>query len=161
MFNNDRNNITFTFQNTFCPFAGLVPSDYSQVPVTTRLAMPLQASTPPPILRRGTKVRRRKNSLTPMEEDVVVSQQLPCDIKHELLEDDDDDDSGVRPLASSPIRLGTTPIKQLPFSPSQFLNSPNLTFDVQLASTPVKQHVQASTPQKEKIKPVSFFLQTK
>lgn len=137
-----------------------MPSDFPQVPAATRLAMSVRASTPPPILRRGIKVRRRKDSLNPMEEDVMVHQQpvvLPNDIKQELMEDDEDID--IRPLACSPVRFSTTPIKQLPFSPSQFLNSPNLTFDVQLASTPVKQHVQPSTPQKDRLKPVSLLFE--
>lgn len=46
---------------------------------------------------------------------------------------------------TTPVK--NTPIKQLPFSPSQFLNSPNLSFDVTLASTPVKK--QPLTPTKE------------
>lgn len=132
-----------------------MPSDFPQVPAATRLAIPVRASTPPPILRRGTKVRRRKDSLNPMEEDVVVHQSPASDVKQELMEDDDDND--IRPLIYSPIRFSTTPIKQLPFSPSQFLNSPNLTFDVQLASTPVKQHAQQTTPQKEGLRPVSLL----
>ncbi|XP_039276566.1 transcriptional activator Myb isoform X3 [Nilaparvata lugens] len=42
-------------------------------------------------------------------------------------------------LQTSPLK--DTPIKHLPFSPSQFLNTPELSFDVGcLASTPVKQH---------------------
>lgn len=43
------------------------------------------------------------------------------------------------------LLAGVTPIKPLPFSPSQFLNSPslNLSFDVVLpASTPVRKHFQ-------------------
>lgn len=135
-----------------------MPSDFSQVPATTKLTIPLRTTTPPPILRRGIKVRRRKDSLNPMEEDVIVHQPivLPAEIKEELL-DNDDIDNDVRPLANSPNRISTTPIKQLPFSPSQFLNSPNLTFDVQLSSTPVKHIVQAITPHKEKSKPVRNF----
>lgn len=53
-------------------------------------------------------------------------------------------------LPISPIKNGSlTPIKQLPFSPSLFLNSPNLSFDVTLASTPVKNIPQPLTPRKE------------
>lgn len=45
---------------------------------------------------------------------------------------------GVKPLSPS-----VTPIKPLPFSPSQFLNSPILTFDMTLpASTPVRKRFQ-------------------
>lgn len=32
----------------------------------------------------------------------------------------------------------SSPIKPLQFSPSQFLNSPQITFDINLSSTPVK-----------------------
>lgn len=47
---------------------------------------------------------------------------------------------GIKPLLESP---GVTPIKPLPFSPSQFLNSPtvNLHFDSKIpASTPVHKY---------------------
>lgn len=48
---------------------------------------------------------------------------------------------GVKPLSPS-----VTPIKPLPFSPSQFLNSPILTFDMTLpASTPVRKRFQKVT----------------
>ncbi|KAI5707364.1 hypothetical protein M8J77_000935 [Diaphorina citri] len=40
----------------------------------------------------------------------------------------------------TPIKSHLTPIKQLPFSPSQFLNSPLLSFNVNLSSTPEKQN---------------------
>lgn len=55
----------------------------------------------------------------------------------------------------SPTKHGNSPIKQLPFSPSQFLNSPNLSFDVTLASTPMKHHRVinvVNTPIKEEVK---------
>lgn len=67
-------------------------------------------------------------------------------------------------LADTPSKCITSPIKQLPFSPSQFLNSPNLSFDVTLASTPVKHcNMQATTPQKDRTKAVSvmdFYLKS-
>lgn len=53
----------------------------------------------------------------------------------------------IKPLPPcSPIKQdNNTPIKQLPFSPSQFLNSPNIQFEVASTSTPVKR-VQVTTP---------------
>lgn len=65
-------------------------------------------------------------------------------------------DSGTKPS-------GHSPIKQLPFSPSQFFNSPGF-FEVTLASTPVQRFPQATTPLKDRTaKPVSsnFYSKTK
>uniref|UniRef100_A0A1Y1NMI0 Uncharacterized protein n=1 Tax=Photinus pyralis TaxID=7054 RepID=A0A1Y1NMI0_PHOPY len=118
----------------------LVPSNYQTentiVPVPS--SMPTRATTPS-ILRRNSRCRRRTNS-----HDTSSDYGLP-----ELISANNEDVhiliDKYKTLCTSPIKNGSTPIKQLPFSPSQFLNSPNLSFDVTLASTPVKQH---TTPAK-------------
>lgn len=125
----------------------LAPSDFQTdnntlVPVT--LSMPSRATTPP-ILRRNSKVRRRPDSANTSTE-YVLPDLLSTneDVPLLLME-------RYKSLADSPIKNGSTPIKQLPFSPSQFLNSPNLSFDVTLASTPMKQLPQILTPRKDEI----------
>ncbi|KAL1512837.1 hypothetical protein ABEB36_002356 [Hypothenemus hampei] len=89
----------------------------------------------PSILRRS---RRRRESDEESQE-IFASQPGPSREHREnfgILFD------GAKPTIFSPIRgNGLSPVKQLPFSPSQFLNSPgmaHLTFDVPSASTPVK-----------------------
>lgn len=69
-------------------------------------------------------------------------------------------DDNERVSVGTPMKCMPSPINQLPFSPSQFLTSPNLSFDVTLASTPVKNgDMQVSTPQKDRSnKPVSIAL---
>ncbi|KAJ8952868.1 hypothetical protein NQ314_007474 [Rhamnusium bicolor] len=132
--------------------ARVVPPSYSQntlVPVANALSMP-RASTPP-ILRRGSKSRRRRDSTEQLAQELALSTE-PCANK---LEDIDFILDGARPTIFSPLRNGNSPIKQLPFSPSQFLNSPNITnitFDVTLSSTPMKKQ-QALTPVKDRTKP--------
>jgi hypothetical protein len=61
-----------------------------------------------------------------------------------------DDFAAMLGVGKQPVSNGNSPIKQLPFSPSQFFNSPGL-FDAPLSSTPVKRFTtQASTPLKDR-----------
>lgn len=134
-------------------FLGVVPPSYSQntlVPVANALSMP-RASTPP-ILRRGNKSRKRRESTEQLAQELALSAGPSI----ARIDDIDYLFDGAKPTIFSPLKNGSSPIKQLPFSPSQFLNSPNIaniSFDVTLSSTPVKK--QASTPVKDKSKPVS------
>ncbi|CAG9813270.1 unnamed protein product [Phaedon cochleariae] len=131
--------------------ARVVPPNYSQntqVPVANALGM-LRSSTPP-ILRRG-KSRRRRDSDDQISENVVVPSTSAgrTDDMDFLLD-------GAKPTIFSPLRNGGSPIKQLPFSPSQFLNSPNmsnLTFDVTLSSTPKTHAGLIMTPVKNRVRP--------
>ncbi|XP_056633344.1 transcriptional activator Myb isoform X9 [Diorhabda sublineata] len=117
----------------------------TQVPVTSITNGP--RSTTPPILRRG-KSRKRHDSAE--AEEINVMDPVPAKLEMDLI------DSGKSSFFS-PLRNGPSPIKQLPFSPSQFLNSPNianLTFDVTMSSTPKSsQNGQISTPVKDKSRP--------
>ncbi|KAF5307183.1 hypothetical protein FQR65_LT00699 [Abscondita terminalis] len=125
----------------------LVPLEFQTenklVPVTSNV--PARATTPS-ILRRNSKSRRRTDSSNTSTDyclpDFISSNS---DDVHILIDK-------YKTLCNSPIKNGTTPIKQLPFSPSQFLNSPNLSFDVTLSSTPVKQVPQNLTPRKDELK---------
>jgi myb proto-oncogene protein len=120
----------------------LVPSNLNQnslVPVTNTINM-TRASTPP-ILRRGAKSRRRKDS---EGQDSCLLPDCSEDIKNM------DDFAAMLGVGKQPVSNGNSPIKQLPFSPSQFFNSPGL-FDAPLSSTPVKRFTtQASTPLKDR-----------
>lgn len=111
-----------------------------------------RASTPP-ILRRGNKSRKRRESTEQLAQELTLSAG-PSVSK---MDDIDYLFDGAKPTIFSPLKNGSSPIKQLPFSPSQFLNSPNITnisFDVTLSSTPVKKQ-QVLTPVKDKSKAVS------
>lgn len=125
-----------------------MPINY--VPVSSALDAP--RSSTPPILRRGKSRKRRESTDT---EEVNVVDVAPCKIDEIDLLDT------AKPSFFSPLRNGPSPIKQLPFSPSQFLNSPhisNLTFDVTMSSTPkASQNGHVSTPVKDKSRPVSYF----
>ncbi|XP_030760175.1 transcriptional activator Myb isoform X2 [Sitophilus oryzae] len=101
------------------------------------LAAPSTRSSTPPILRRGPRSRKRRDSdEIDKEEASHHDRRLTQDVTSMF--------EGGKPTIFSPIRMGNngaSPIEQLPFSPSQFLNSPNMshiTFDVTLSSTPVK-----------------------
>lgn len=145
-------------------FLAVVPPSYSNhpntlVPVTNALGNITRAPTPP-ILRRGNKSRRKRDdsgtTSTDQSHDISVaststSGTVRMDEDMEFILD------GAKPTIFSPIRnnglgLVSSPIKQLPFSPSQFLNSPNISsimFDVAAASTPKKN--QSETPVKDRV----------
>ncbi|CAH0550998.1 unnamed protein product [Brassicogethes aeneus] len=131
--------------------ARVVLPTYSQntlVPVTNALS--IQRASTPPILRRGNKLRKRRESqdfnVYPMTTTTAVTTN---EIESRIPVTSDADfalDSGAKPTMMSPLRNGNSPIKQLPFSPSQFFYGTHLTFDVQLSSTPVKRIPQVGTP---------------
>ncbi|XP_050499620.1 myb-related protein B isoform X2 [Diabrotica virgifera virgifera] len=116
------------------------------VPVTSTVSV--SRSTTPPILRRGKSRKRRDSSET--EEVDVTEQPNPQKFEVDFLDT-------AKSSFFSPLRNGASPIKQLPFSPSQFLNSPNiqnLTFDVTMSSTPKgPQSALVSTPVKDRARP--------
>ncbi|XP_008195986.1 myb-related protein B isoform X2 [Tribolium castaneum] len=94
-----------------------------------------RASTPP-ILRRGAKSRRRRES-------------EGQDIMSDCAEDRNIDEfASMLGYSTKPTNNnGTSPIKQLPFSPSQFFNSPGF-LEMPLSSTPVKRF--PTTPLKDR-----------
>lgn len=90
-----------------------------------------QLNTPPHILRRGMLRAVRRRSLSQSLDyspETLTSMNV---LKNETSFETD--------LQKTPVKV--TPVKQLPFSPSQFLNSPNLSFDVNLTSTPVSRRL--------------------
>ncbi|CAH1259955.1 unnamed protein product [Diabrotica balteata] len=115
------------------------------VPVTSTVSV--SRSTTPPILRRGKSRKRRDSSDA---EENIVEQPNPQKFEVDFLDT-------AKSSFFSPLRNGASPIKQLPFSPSQFLNSPNiqnLTFDVTMSSTPKgPQNAIVSTPVKDRTRP--------
>ncbi|KAK9497291.1 hypothetical protein O3M35_004637 [Rhynocoris fuscipes] len=76
----------------------------------------------PHILRKLTSRRNRSNSDSSNSPEKLAESNLLPKTKEST--------SHQTPTKSTP------PLKHLPFSPSQFLNSPNLSFDVNLSSTP-------------------------
>ncbi|CAH2005299.1 unnamed protein product [Acanthoscelides obtectus] len=145
--------------------ARVVPPSCSQnalVPVVNALS--LGRSATPLILRRSGKTRRRRESNEADEakasggssESIEVPEPSHSELSmpstsavHEKLEDIDYILEAGKPTFSPMRHNGTTPAKQLPFSPSQFLNSPNITFDVSLSSTPMRKD-EVETPTKDR-----------
>ncbi|XP_050292885.1 transcriptional activator Myb isoform X1 [Anthonomus grandis grandis] len=135
----------------------LEPQTYQTLTSSTASShQPPRASTPP-ILRRGARARRRRDSEehNKQEENLYLNQQpgpsqITRDDLSQMLE-------GAKPTIFSPLRTNLgSPIKQLPFSPSQFLNSPamaHISFDVALSSTPKKLPIvssaKAETPRQQ------------
>lgn len=108
----------------YLSYIGVVPSEFNQNSLVPANSMFIQQRAhTPPILRRS---RRRMNSSTHnTSSDLNLSEILDSELENAH--------------TATPVKNGgSTPIKQLPFSPSQFFNSPNLTFDVTSTSTPVK-----------------------
>ncbi|XP_075215551.1 proto-oncogene like protein Myb isoform X2 [Lycorma delicatula] len=87
----------------------------------------------PSILRKHFKEgSRRYRSFSDSAEDWILPNKL----------DDEVNEYDTPFNANGPSPVKETPIKQsLPFSPSQFLNTSNFSFDVGSSSTPVKQEV--------------------
>ncbi|GJQ80225.1 putative RNA polymerase II transcription regulator recruiting protein [Trypoxylus dichotomus] len=101
----------------------------------------------PSILRKSMKRKRRDSDFIDYAlNDCVISTADDMERVPIILDE-------FKPLIpGSPLKAENTPIKQLPFSPSQFLNSPNIQFEVATSSTPVKR-LQISTPHKNRARP--------
>ncbi|XP_045468555.1 transcriptional activator Myb isoform X1 [Harmonia axyridis] len=96
----------------------------------------------PSILRRGN-IRQKS--------EVDCEEQLQATISD--IKEENNSESTKPSVSISPVKLEPlSPTKQLPFSPSQFLNSPNINFDAVLASTPVRQCLQTTTPSRRTAK---------
>ncbi|XP_022912933.2 myb protein isoform X1 [Onthophagus taurus] len=116
-------------------------SEFLKTDLNTQVNAVVRAQTPP-ILRRAKIKKSRRESIMQTDysniENVAPSSYIPEVIGY----------IDTKPLPLSPVK-NHTPVKQLPFSPSQFLNSPNITFDVALSSTP-KKLIHVTTPSKTK-----------
>ncbi|XP_023716949.1 myb-related protein A isoform X2 [Cryptotermes secundus] len=96
--------------------------------------------SPPSILRRGFRYKRRRSKTSDdpnNSSDFILPDEHPAS-KHM-------DDTGifssylsVTNIDSLKTPVKASPIKPLEFSPSQFLNSPNLSFNVDLSATPLR-----------------------
>nr|KAG5693280.1 hypothetical protein BaRGS_011601 [Batillaria attramentaria] len=114
---------------------GLIPMTSS---VTSKL------STPPPILRKSQR-RKQKPSRRVRQDPLLMSAHTDGEDEDEEeeheMEDMDEGQENRDPHPNTqptPLTPTGTPIKNLPFSPSQFLNSPEAPFGSgKLTSTPV------------------------
>ncbi|XP_055899322.1 transcriptional activator Myb-like isoform X2 [Biomphalaria glabrata] len=92
-------------------------------------------STPPSILRRGKYRRRQGATLAEELENVLHELEEPLDgMSGDEFVTDDQQAMVSQPLPTTPVRV---PFENLPFSPSQFLNSPSQSSGSKLTSTPM------------------------
>ncbi|XP_059150623.1 transcriptional activator Myb-like isoform X2 [Physella acuta] len=111
---------------------------YEKKPSPTLLqssTFPQSLSSTPSILRRGKYRRRQGTTLAEELENVLHELEEPLDgMSCDDLVADAQPPMAAQPLPTTPIRI---PFENLPFSPSQFLNSPNQTSAGKLTSTPM------------------------
>ncbi|XP_046552717.1 myb-related protein A-like isoform X2 [Haliotis rubra] len=118
---------------------GKLKSPGGLIPITSPVAHKL--TTPPAILRKSK--RRKQRNIRPRESYAidkgyghVVPTFLVADEDHDTNENEEP--FGLSGIKSEPETPTGTPIKNLPFSPSQFLNSPEIPYgNGKLTSTPV------------------------
>ncbi|KAH9491846.1 Myb- protein A, partial [Bulinus truncatus] len=92
-------------------------------------------STPPSILRRGKYRRRQGATLAEELENVLHELEEPLDGMSSDEHVSDAQPTVVsQPFPTTPVRV---PFENLPFSPSQFLNSPSHSLGSKLTSTPM------------------------
>ncbi|XP_069702633.1 transcriptional activator Myb isoform X1 [Periplaneta americana] len=123
-----------TIQNVSNELASMGVGGGGLIQITPSL-VGTKLTSPPPILRRGFRHKRHRSESSDQmnnSADFILPDEHP--LSGQL------DDTGLCStfLSAEPHRtpVKASPIKSLQFSPSQFLNSPNLSFDV---GTPLRQ----------------------
>ncbi|XP_060528351.1 myb-related protein B isoform X2 [Cylas formicarius] len=151
--NTNKQFIRTMISSSHCPRSNLASAN---------IAPPTRSSTPS-ILRRGAKLRKAKGTEEKPQETFNFASEYAEEsgtTNGDKMESLNCDLDSAKPTIFSPVRAhGNSPIKQLPFSPSQFLNSPNvsnITFDVSLSSTPVKKHVTLTPKQTTPVQERSY-----
>ncbi|XP_076471354.1 transcriptional activator Myb-like isoform X2 [Babylonia areolata] len=131
--------------------------DKLTMPHNGHMSMPTtlasKLSSPPSILRKSQR-RKHKPSRRIREDPLLMSvhdedeEDMDDELERDEREDEDQENCGpvVSTHSPTPITPTGTPIKNLPFSPSQFLNSPDAAYGSgKLTSTPVTSLIPSST----------------